>query len=148
MSRSLNWGILGAGNIAKALAKGLASSKTGKLLAVGSRDEAKAEAFAKEFGATRSYGSYEALLADKEVEAVYIATPHPFHAEWAIKAAAAKKHLLSRNRSVSISPKRWRSFRPHAKTMFSLWKRICIAVIPRRTSSSSFFARRGSAKSE
>jgi predicted dehydrogenase/aryl-alcohol dehydrogenase-like predicted oxidoreductase len=94
MSRSLNWGILGAGNIAKAMAKGLASSKTGKLLAVGSRDKAKAEAFAKEFGAARSYGSYEALLADKEIEAVYIATPHPFHAEWAIKAAAAKKHLL------------------------------------------------------
>jgi predicted dehydrogenase/aryl-alcohol dehydrogenase-like predicted oxidoreductase len=94
MSASLNWGILGAGGIAKAFAKGLQSSKTGKLLAIGSREIAKAEAFAKEFGAAKSHGSYEALLADPEVHAVYIATPHPYHAEWAIKAAAAKKHLL------------------------------------------------------
>jgi predicted dehydrogenase/aryl-alcohol dehydrogenase-like predicted oxidoreductase len=94
MSNSLNWGILGAGNIAKAFAKGLQSSKTGKLLAIGSRDKAKADAFAKEFGAAHSHGSYEALLADQDVQAVYIATPHPLHAEWAIKAAVAKKHLL------------------------------------------------------
>jgi predicted dehydrogenase/aryl-alcohol dehydrogenase-like predicted oxidoreductase len=94
MSASLNWGILGAGGIAKAFAKGLQSSKTGKLLAIGSRDKAKADAFAKEFGAAKSCGSYEALLADPDVQSVYIATPHPYHAEWAIKAAAAKKHLL------------------------------------------------------
>jgi predicted dehydrogenase/aryl-alcohol dehydrogenase-like predicted oxidoreductase len=94
MSVSLNWGILGAGNIAKAFAKGLAASKTGKLLAIGSRDQAKADAFAKEFGAAHGHGSYEALLADTDVHAIYIATPHPLHAEWAIKAAAAKKHLL------------------------------------------------------
>jgi len=94
MSTTLNWGILGAGNIARAFAKGLAASKTGKLLAIGSREKTKADAFAEEWGAGRSHGSYEALLADRDVEAVYIATPHPFHAEWAIKAAAAKKHLL------------------------------------------------------
>jgi predicted dehydrogenase/aryl-alcohol dehydrogenase-like predicted oxidoreductase len=94
MSTSLNWGILGAGNIAKSFAKGLAASKTGKLIAVGSREQAKADAFAKEFGIPRSHGSYEAILADPQVQAVYIATPHPHHAEWAIKAAEAKKHLL------------------------------------------------------
>ncbi len=97
-SARLKWGILGAGNIAKALAKGLAASKTGVLTAVGSRDLAKAEAFAREFGGhgvtPRAHGSYEALLADPDVQVVYIATPHPMHAEWAIKAAEAGKHLL------------------------------------------------------
>jgi predicted dehydrogenase/aryl-alcohol dehydrogenase-like predicted oxidoreductase len=94
MSTTLQWGIIGAGTIAKAFARGLARSRTGKLLAIGSREESKAQVFAAEFGASRSYGSYEALLADEQVQAVYIATPHPQHVEWAIKAAEAKKHLL------------------------------------------------------
>ena len=47
-----------------------------------------------DFGIPRQYGSYEALLADNDIDAVYIATIHPFHAEWAIKAAQAKKHIL------------------------------------------------------
>ena len=63
-------------------------------MAVGSRTQAAAEAFGKEFGITRCHSSYEALLADSEVQAVYIATPHPGHAEWAIKAAEAGKHIL------------------------------------------------------
>ncbi|MFZ2653611.1 MAG: aldo/keto reductase [Victivallales bacterium] len=90
----LRWGIIGAGGIAKAFAKGVQHSKTGEMLAVGSRSQEKADAFAKEMNVTRSYGSYEALLADKDVQAVYIATPHPMHAEWAIKAAEAGKHIL------------------------------------------------------
>jgi predicted dehydrogenase len=61
---------------------------------VGSRSPDKAEAFGSEFGVPRRHGSYEALLADPEIEAVYISTPHPQHAEWAIKAAAAGKHVL------------------------------------------------------
>jgi len=94
MANKLKWGILGAGNIAKKLANGLAQSKTGELLAVGSRSQEKADKFGDEFKAPRRYGSYEALLADKDVEAVYISTPHPMHAEWAIKAAEAGKHIL------------------------------------------------------
>jgi predicted dehydrogenase/aryl-alcohol dehydrogenase-like predicted oxidoreductase len=90
----LRWGILGAGNIARSFAKHLPSSKTGALVAIGSRSQDKADAFAREFNAPRAHGSYEALLADPEVDAVYIATPHPSHAEWAIKSAEAKKHLL------------------------------------------------------
>jgi predicted dehydrogenase/aryl-alcohol dehydrogenase-like predicted oxidoreductase len=91
---SVNWGIIGAGAIAKAFAKGIKGSKTGKLLAVASRDQAKAEAFKNEHGGERAYGSYDAILADKDVQAVYIATPHPMHAPWVIKAANAKKHVL------------------------------------------------------
>ena len=94
MGEKLRWGILAAGNIAKTFAKGLAGSKTGRLVAVGSRSKEKAEAFAREFGEVRAHGSYEDLLADTDVQAVYVATPHPLHAEWTIKAAEAKKHIL------------------------------------------------------
>jgi predicted dehydrogenase/aryl-alcohol dehydrogenase-like predicted oxidoreductase len=99
MTQQLKWGILGAGSIAKSFATGLPSSKTGKLVAVGSRDLAKAKKFIEELdlpnaSAITPHGSYEALLADPNVDALYIATPHPMHAEWTLKAAAAKKHLL------------------------------------------------------
>jgi len=94
MNSRLQWGILGTGNIAKAFAKGLAASKTGRLVAVASRSKEKADQFGAEFGVKRCHGSYEALLADKDVQAVYVATPHPMHAEWAIKAAEAGKHVL------------------------------------------------------
>jgi predicted dehydrogenase/diketogulonate reductase-like aldo/keto reductase len=88
------WGILGTGAIAHTFARGLEKSRTGKLVAVGSRAQLSANAFAKEFGLASAHGSYEALLADPEVQAVYISTPHPSHAEWCIKAARAKKHIL------------------------------------------------------
>ncbi len=90
----LRWGILGTGNIATVFAKGLADSKTGALVAVGSRSTASAEAFGKAFGILQCHGSYEALLADPAVQAVYISMPHPLHAEWAIRAAEAGKHVL------------------------------------------------------
>ncbi|HEY3324562.1 MAG TPA: aldo/keto reductase [Planctomycetota bacterium] len=94
MASKLNWGILATGNIAKAFAKGLAASQTGTLLAVGSRSQAGADKFGAEFNVPRRYGSYEALLADKDVQAIYVATPHPMHAEWAIRCAEAGKHIL------------------------------------------------------
>ncbi len=90
----ISWGILGTGRIAKRLAKAIEASTTGSLAAVASRDSAKAEAFAKEFGVGRSYGNYTDLLADPGVDAVYIATPHPQHPQWAIAAARAGKHVL------------------------------------------------------
>ncbi len=91
---TLSWGILGTGGIAQTFARGLQKSRTGKLVAVGSRQGSGAEAFAEKFGPIQAHSSYEALLADPAVEAVYIATPHPFHAEWCIKAARAGKHIL------------------------------------------------------
>ncbi|GLV56998.1 oxidoreductase [Dictyobacter sp. S3.2.2.5] len=94
MSQTLTWGILGAGNIAGIFAKGVASSKTGKLLAVGSRTQEAADRFGDKWDVPRRYSSYNDLLADKDVQAVYISTPHPMHAEWAIKAAEAGKHIL------------------------------------------------------
>jgi len=94
MNKRLAWGILGAGRIAGVFARGVAVSRTGKAVAIGSRARATAEKFGGEFGVKRCHGSYEALLADPEVEAVYIALPHPMHAEWAIKSAEAGKHIL------------------------------------------------------
>lgn len=94
MAKTLAWGIIGAGRIAKVFARGVAHSKTGKIVAIGSRTQEKADEFGKEMDVPCRYGSYEALLADKDVQAVYIATPHPSHAEWAIKAAEAGKHIL------------------------------------------------------
>ena len=91
---SLSWGILGTGRIAGIFARQLAQSKTGKLVAVGSRSQASAHKFAAEYDVRRHYDSYDALLADSAVQAVYISTPHPMHAEWSIKAAAAGKHIL------------------------------------------------------
>jgi predicted dehydrogenase/diketogulonate reductase-like aldo/keto reductase len=94
MATTLNWGILGTGQIARTFAKGLAASRTGTLLAVASRSQATADAFGEEMKAPRRYGTYDALLADGDVQAVYVSTPHPFHVKWAIRAAEAKKHIL------------------------------------------------------
>ena len=96
MSSLLQWGILATGNIARAFAQGLGHSTTGRLAAVGSRSAASAEAFGREFGlpAEACHGSYEGLLADPAVQAIYISTPHPSHAEWAIRCAEAGKHIL------------------------------------------------------
>jgi predicted dehydrogenase len=91
---SLSWGILGTGRIAGVFAKQLSQSRTGKLAAVGSRSQAGADRFLAEFHAPRGYNTYDSLLADPQVQAVYIATPHPSHAEWCLKAAKAGKHIL------------------------------------------------------
>ena len=94
MSKKLAWGILGTGAIAGAFAQGLTTSTTGSLVAVGSRSQHAANTFGEQWNVSNRHGSYEALLADIEVEAVYIATPHPWHVKWAVKAADAGKHIL------------------------------------------------------
>jgi predicted dehydrogenase/aryl-alcohol dehydrogenase-like predicted oxidoreductase len=94
MIEKLMWGILGTGTIAGTFARGLASSQTGELLAVGSRTQEAADTFGEKWDVAHRHGSYEALLADNDVQAIYISTPHPMHAEWAIKAAEAGKHVL------------------------------------------------------
>ena len=90
----LRWGIIGTGAIAHKFARGVLRSETGDLAAVASRTEAKAVEFAGLHQIPRAHGSYEALLADPDVDIVYIATPHPQHREWTIRAANAKKHIL------------------------------------------------------
>ncbi len=90
----LRMGILGCANIARAFARDVAVSPAVQLVAVASRDAAKSQAFAAEFGIPRHHGSYEALLADPEVQAIYLPLPNAMHAPWAERAAAAGKHVL------------------------------------------------------
>lgn len=91
---SLRLGILGCANIAKQFARDVGSSQAVNIVAVASRQADKAVAFADQFGIARAHGSYEALLADPEVDAVYIPLPNHLHAPWVIRAAEAGKHIL------------------------------------------------------
>lgn len=94
-SQPLRWGILATGRIAGDFARGVRRSKHGVLAAVGSRSQESADAFAAEHEIPHAHASYEALLADDTVDAVYIATPHPWHPRWAIRTAEAGKHVLT-----------------------------------------------------
>lgn len=89
----VRWGILGPGTIAREFAGGLAHCQSGELVAIGTRNPGKPE-LAEHFPGALVHNGYQALLADPQIDAVYIATPHPLHAEWAIKAAEAGKHVL------------------------------------------------------
>jgi len=93
-NKKIRWGIFSTGGIAGTFARGLRESETGELLAVASRTQDSANTFAEKNDVPRAYASYDAMLADPEIDAVYIATPHPLHAEWAIKSADAGKHIL------------------------------------------------------
>src|SRR5512137_1116848 len=92
--RLLRWGLLGTARINRMLIPPLRVSAGNRLLAVASRDAARAAAYASEWGIERAHGSYEALLADPEIDAVYIPLPNHLHAEWTIRAARAGKHVL------------------------------------------------------
>jgi predicted dehydrogenase len=93
MSATLRWGILGTGGIAHLQTRDLLDSGF-TVAAVGSRSQASAEAFALEFGIPTAHGSYESLVADPGVDAIYVSTPHPFHAPAAKLALEAGKHVL------------------------------------------------------
>jgi predicted dehydrogenase len=93
-SGALRIGILGAANIAKQFTDAVRDSNLVTVVAVASRDAAKASQFAALYHVATSHASYEALLEDCEVECVYIPLPNSMHCEWAIKAANAGKHIL------------------------------------------------------
>jgi len=93
-SRPLRIGMLGAANIGRQFAQGCKPSAVVEVDAVASRTLDKARAYAAELGIPRALGSYEALLADTAIDAVYIPLPNSMHAEWAIRAAEAGKHVL------------------------------------------------------
>ena len=90
----VRWGILGTGGIASTFAADLRLTESGVVGAVGSRSQASADRFAREFGAARAHPSYESLVADPELDAVYVATPHPMHRDNAILALRAGKPVL------------------------------------------------------
>jgi D-xylose 1-dehydrogenase (NADP+, D-xylono-1,5-lactone-forming) len=90
----VRWGILSTARINRSVLPGLHESPEAELVAVASRDLARAEAYAAEHGIPRAHGSYEALLADPEVEAVYVSLPNDGHVPWSIRALEAGKHVL------------------------------------------------------
>ncbi len=91
----INWGVLGTAGIAKGQTiPGMKQAENCRLYAIAGRDPAKAERFREEFGFVKAYGSYEELLDDPEIQAVYIPLPNMIHHEWTLKALAKKKHVL------------------------------------------------------
>ena len=89
----IRWGIIGPGTIARTFADGIAHSRTGRLEAIATRNPDK-PGLAEAFPGARIIHGYDALLADADIDAVYVATPHTGHAEWAIKAIRAGKNVL------------------------------------------------------
>jgi xylose dehydrogenase (NAD/NADP) len=91
---TMRWGILGAARITRSIIPALRAAEGHTLEAIASRDAGKAAAAVAEWGIPRSVTGYEALLADPDIDAVYIPLPNHLHAEWAVKAAEAGKHVL------------------------------------------------------
>jgi D-xylose 1-dehydrogenase (NADP+, D-xylono-1,5-lactone-forming) len=94
MGNAVNWGILSTADINRKVIPGAHESPKVKLLAVASRDKKRAEEYARSWEIERAYGSYDELLADPEIEAVYNPLPNTMHVEWSIKALEAGKHVL------------------------------------------------------
>jgi predicted dehydrogenase len=90
----IRWGILSTARINRSVLEPLAHANRSELVAVASRDLAKAQAYAEEKGIAKAYGSYEELLADPNIDVIYNPLPNGLHAEWTIKAAEAGKHVL------------------------------------------------------
>jgi predicted dehydrogenase len=92
--RILRWGLLGTARINRRLIPALRASSGNRLVAVASRNAARAAEYATEWGIDRAHGSYEALLADPEIDVVYVPLPNHLHAEWTVRAVRAGKHVL------------------------------------------------------
>lgn len=130
MTEILRWGILGTGNIASKFAMGLQALPTAKLVAVGSRSQASADAFGEKYNVPHRHASYEALAADPDVDAIYIGTPHNLHhanmllglnydkavlceKPFTINAAQAKEAIdLARARGLFLMEAVWNRFMP------------------------------------
>jgi D-xylose 1-dehydrogenase (NADP+, D-xylono-1,5-lactone-forming) len=94
MSEPVRWGVLSTARINEAILNGAAQTDTTEVVAVASRDQARAEAYAREHGIERAHGSYEALLQDDDIEVVYNSLPNSMHVEWSVRALEAGKHVL------------------------------------------------------
>src|SRR3954452_9066946 len=95
MTNKVRWGVLGVAGIAvKKVIPAMQRSEYTEVTAIASRDKAKAEAAAGALGIAKAYGSYEAMLADPDIDAIYNPLPNHLHVPWSIKAADAGKHVL------------------------------------------------------
>jgi D-xylose 1-dehydrogenase (NADP+, D-xylono-1,5-lactone-forming) len=94
MTQPVRWGLLSTAKITQAILGGARETAAAEVVAVASRERERADAFAAEHGIPRAHGSYEALLEDPDVEAVYVPLPNSMHLPWAVRALEAGKHVL------------------------------------------------------
>ncbi len=105
MSKRVRWGVLGVAKIAlDKVVPAMQQGEWSEVTAIASRDLRKAQAAARQLGIARAYGSYEELLADTEIEAIYNPLPNHLHVSWSIKAAAAGKSERRFSHLISICP--------------------------------------------
>ena len=90
----MRWGLLGTARINRSLIPAIRAGERSTLVAVASRDQARADEYAREWKIPRAFGSYEALVADPGIDAVYVPLPNHLHVEWTVAAARAGKHVL------------------------------------------------------
>ncbi len=133
MKHEYNWGILGPGKIAHQFAKGLSVTDKGVLFAVGSRNMERAADFARQYGASRSYGSYDDLIQDQDVDVIYVATPHHLHYEFTKKCLTAGKAVLC-EKPVTINAMQFEELAALAKEkkvfyMDALWTRFLPTIM-------------------
>ncbi|WP_179339481.1 Gfo/Idh/MocA family protein [Winogradskyella ludwigii] len=137
-SKTINWGIIGAGKIATKFATDLNTVSNSNFYAIASRNLEKAKAFGKEFHADIAYGSYEDLVSDSKIDAIYIATPHSFHKEHTMlclnhnKAVLCEKPFamnlkdvedmiqLSKQKDILLMEAMWTIFLPHYRYVLDL----------------------------
>jgi predicted dehydrogenase len=146
-SAGLRWGIIGTGGIAARFVADVALLPAADVVAVGSRTRSRAEQFGDETAVARRHGSYQELVRDPDVDAVYVATPHPFHAEHALLAIEAGKPVLvekpftmnageartvveaSRRAGVFCMEAMWTRFLPHMQQLRDLVAAGCVGEI-------------------
>jgi predicted dehydrogenase len=139
--QKIRWGIMGCGRIAHKFASDLKFVKNAKLTAVASRDQDKANRFSKKYSATHAYGSYEEMAASKDIDVIYIATPHSLHYEntllclendkavlcekpFAINSRQSKEMIsLAKRKELFLMEAVWTKFLPHFQKMQDLINR-------------------------
>ena len=94
MAKPVKWGIISTADINRKVIPGAHASDKVELVAVASRDQARADEYARQWEIPRAFGAYDDLLADPEIEAVYISLPNTLHCDWSIRALEAGKHVL------------------------------------------------------
>ena len=133
MTNTFRWGILGAGSIAKKFCAGVQALPDHKLVGVGSRSQEKADSFGDQFAIPHRYASYEALVADPEIDAIYVATPHPMHKDHTLLSLRAGKHVLC-EKPFTINAGETREIIAEARKlglflMEAMWTRFVPAVV-------------------
>jgi predicted dehydrogenase len=156
-SKIINWGIIGAGKIASKFAADLNSVSNAKLYGIASRSREKAQHFASEFGANKAYDSYETLVLDSNIDAIYIATPHSFHIAHSVLCLNNKKPvlcekpfamnleevnemiLLSKQNNTLLMEALWTAFLPHFQYVQDLIDRKYYGEVVRLEADFGFF---------